>query len=111
MRGAQSVGLLDQCGVCEPRRCAKTPRRNRDGLRRGRISQVRCQLTVTADVLGPRQAYPNAAFTAAVYGEHRQKFGTPEITLHGKRICATGQISDYQGKPEIVSTDPSQLTE
>ena len=25
------------------------------------------------------------------------------------RICVTGQISDYQGKPEIVLTEPGQL--
>jgi hypothetical protein len=55
--------------------------------------------------------YPNATFTAVVYGDHRQKFGTPEVTLRGKRICVTGQIIDYQGKPEIVFTNPSQLTE
>jgi hypothetical protein len=55
--------------------------------------------------------HPNAIFTAAIYGDHRQKFGTPEISLRGKRICVTGQISDYQGKPEIVLTDPGQLAE
>jgi hypothetical protein len=55
--------------------------------------------------------YPNAIFTAVIYGDHRQKFGTPEIALRSKRVCVTGPISDYQGKPEIVLTDPSQLTE
>jgi len=55
--------------------------------------------------------YPNAIFTAVIYGDNRQKFGTPETSLRGKRICVTGPISDYQGKPEIVLTDPSQLTE
>jgi hypothetical protein len=54
--------------------------------------------------------HPNATFTAVIYGENRAKFGTPETSLRGKRICVTGQISDYQGKPEIVLTDPSQLT-
>ena len=48
------------------------------------------------------KAYPNAIFTAVVYGENRAKFGTPETGLRGKHICVTGQISDYQGKPEIV---------
>jgi DNA/RNA endonuclease YhcR with UshA esterase domain len=43
-----------------------------------------------------------------VYGGKRSKFGTPETSLRGKRICVTGQISDYRGKPEIVLTDPSQ---
>jgi hypothetical protein len=55
--------------------------------------------------------HPNAIFTAVVYGENHAKFGTPEISLRGKRICVTGRISNYQGKPEIVLTDPKQLTE
>src|SRR5215472_7679943 len=55
--------------------------------------------------------YPNAIFTAVIYGNNRQKFGTPETSLRGKRICVSGPISDYQGRPEIVLTDPSQLTE
>jgi len=46
----------------------------------------------------------NATFTAVIYGENRAKFGTPEASLVGKRICVTGQISDYQWKPEIVLT-------
>ncbi len=53
--------------------------------------------------------FPNATFTAVIYGDHRGKFGTPETALRGKRVCVTGQISDYQGKPEIVLTEPSQL--
>jgi len=54
---------------------------------------------------------PHAIFTAVIYGDNRSKFGTPETSLRGKRICVTGQISDYQGKPEIVLTDPSQLNQ
>ena len=57
------------------------------------------------------KSYPHAVFTAVIYGDHRSKFGTPETSLRGKRVCATGRISDYHGKPEIVLTDPSQLTQ
>ncbi len=59
--------------------------------------------------LGKR--YPHAIFTAVIYGDNRSKFGTPETSLRGKRICVTGQISDYRGKPEIVLTHPSQLSQ
>lgn len=55
--------------------------------------------------------YPNAPFTAVIFGDDRPKFGTPETSLRGKRICVTGQISDYHGRPEIVLTDPRQLTQ
>jgi hypothetical protein len=60
-------------------------------------------------ILDLGKAYPHAVFTAVIYGDNRSKFGTPETLLRGKRICVTGQISDYRGKPEIVLTDPSQL--
>jgi DNA/RNA endonuclease YhcR with UshA esterase domain len=46
-----------------------------------------------------------------IYGENRAKFGTLETSLLGKRICVTGQISDYRGKPEIVLIKPNQLTQ
>ena len=62
-------------------------------------------------ILDLGKAYPHAVFTAVIYGDNRSKFGTPETLLRGKRICVTGQISDYRGKPEIVLTDPSQLTQ
>src|SRR5215472_4852885 len=55
--------------------------------------------------------YPNAPFTAVIFGSDRPKFGTPETSLRGKRVCVTGQIRDYRGKPEIILSDPSQLTE
>lgn len=54
--------------------------------------------------------YPNAIFTAVIYGENRAKFGTPETSLLRKRICVTGQISNYQGKAETVLTEPSQIS-
>jgi hypothetical protein len=55
--------------------------------------------------------YPNAVFTAVIFGDDRPKFGTPETSLGGKRVCVTGQIRDYRGRREIIVTDPSQLTE
>jgi DNA/RNA endonuclease YhcR with UshA esterase domain len=55
--------------------------------------------------------YPNAVFTAVIFGDDRRKFGTPELSLRRKRICVTGQIRDYRGKPEIIIHEPSQLAE
>jgi hypothetical protein len=60
-------------------------------------------------LLNLRKASPNVVFTTVLYGDNRAKFGTPETSLRGRRICVTGKISDYQGKPEIVLTEPSQL--
>jgi hypothetical protein len=54
--------------------------------------------------------YPNQVFTIMIWGSDRGKFGTPEVQYLGKRLCATGQIQSYKGKPEIVANDPRQLT-
>jgi hypothetical protein len=54
--------------------------------------------------------YPNQVFTILIWGSDRPKFGTPETTLLGKRVYATGAIKEYRGKPEIVATAPRQLT-
>jgi hypothetical protein len=53
--------------------------------------------------------YPNQVFTIMIWGSDRGKFGTPEAQYLGKRLCATGQIQSYKGKPEIVANDPRQL--
>jgi micrococcal nuclease len=57
------------------------------------------------------RAYPNAVFTAVIFGSDREKFGTPEAALRGKRICVTGSIRLYRGRPEIILSDPAQLAE
>jgi hypothetical protein len=56
------------------------------------------------------QAYPNQIFTVVILGSDRPKFGTPERSFLGKRVCATGEILQYRGKPEIIATSPDQLT-
>ncbi len=53
--------------------------------------------------------YPNAIFTALIWGEDRSKFDQPEIRLLEKRICTTGIITQYKGAPEMVLRQPSQL--
>src|SRR5262245_15714297 len=37
--------------------------------------------------------YPNAIFTAVIYGMDRAKFGNPETSLLGKRVCVEGPIT------------------
>ena len=77
----------------------------------GRVRQIRSPWGAQPTLLDLGKSYPHAVFTAVIYGDHRSKFGTPETSLRGKHVCVTGQISDYHGKPEIVLTDPSQLTQ
>jgi len=53
--------------------------------------------------------YPDTTFTALILGNDRPKFGTPEKSVPGKEVCVTGEIRLYNGKPEILLTDPKQL--
>ena len=55
--------------------------------------------------------YPNATFTALIFGSDRAKFGTPEKTAQGKQVCVTGKIRLYDGKPQVILTDPKQLSD
>ncbi len=43
------------------------------------------------------RAYPNQLFTALIWGSDRPKFGDPEVTYSGRRICVTGTIGAYRG--------------
>lgn len=53
--------------------------------------------------------YPNAIFTALIWGDDRPKFDQPEVRLRDKRICTTGTITLYKDVPEIVLREPTQL--
>jgi DNA/RNA endonuclease YhcR with UshA esterase domain len=53
--------------------------------------------------------YAERVFTVLIWGMDRSKFGEPENTYRGKRICVTGKIEDYKGTPEIVASEPSQV--
>ena len=55
--------------------------------------------------------YPDQVFTAVIFGDNRKKFGTPEVSLRGKRVCVSGKIQEKRGLPEIVVSDPKQLTQ
>jgi hypothetical protein len=55
--------------------------------------------------------YPDQVFTAVIFGADRTKFGTPETSLRGKRVCVTGKIQQQHDMPEIILSDPKQLTQ
>ncbi len=57
------------------------------------------------------RAHPNEIFTVLIWGINRAKFASPESRLVGKRVCVTGLIQLYRGKPEIIATDPQQLVD
>ncbi len=56
------------------------------------------------------QPYPRQIFTVVIWGSDRNKFkDPPEAFFKGKRICVTGIIKDYRGKPEIIVRSPDQI--
>ncbi|MDP4148831.1 MAG: S1/P1 nuclease [Bacteroidota bacterium] len=56
-------------------------------------------------------AYPNQKLTIMIKGEDRGKFKVaPETAYANKSICVTGVVTEYRGKPEIIVTDPGQIT-
>jgi hypothetical protein len=54
--------------------------------------------------------YPNQPFSVIIWGKNRARFRNPEETYRNKNICATGRIGSYRGQPEMVISDPTQLT-
>lgn len=55
--------------------------------------------------------HPNQLLTIVIKGEDRSKFkNKPEEDYKQKNVCITGTIINFKGKPEIVVTDPSQIT-
>jgi micrococcal nuclease len=53
--------------------------------------------------------YPDQVFTIVIFGRDRGKFGTPESSLLRKRVCASGTITQYRGRAEMVVSEPAQL--
>ena len=54
--------------------------------------------------------YPKHIFTIVIWGTDRRKFEqAPDQEFRDKRICVTGTITEYKGKPEIVVRNPSQI--
>jgi len=61
-------------------------------------------------LVNPSQSNSNGVLTAVIYGTDRTKFGNPEVTLPGQRVCATGFITYFRQRPEMILSNPSQLS-
>jgi hypothetical protein len=55
------------------------------------------------------EPYPKEVFTILIWGSDREKFGAPEDEYKGLRVCVTGKITSYRGRPEIVATERGQI--
>ena len=55
-------------------------------------------------------SYKNCPFSGVIFADDAKKFG--DLSRYaGQTITLTGRISSYQGKAEIVLSDPSQLSQ
>ena len=61
-------------------------------------------------VVNPNQPDPKGALTAVIYGHERAKFAAPETMLQGQRVCVTGYISFFRGRPEMILSSPRQMS-
>ena len=62
-------------------------------------------------LISPDQPSASRALTAVIYGTDRAKFGgTPEAALQGQRICVTGFVSFFRQRPEMILSDPTQVS-
>ncbi len=55
-------------------------------------------------------AYPSSPFTIVIFGNDRTNFKEkPELFYNNKKVCATGLIKEYNGKPEMILTNESEI--
>ncbi len=55
-------------------------------------------------------AYPNSPLTIIVFAEDRTNFPESLEKLYGnQKVCVTGRIKEYKGKPEIIISKPEEL--
>ena len=53
--------------------------------------------------------YPNHAFTVFIPGKSADKFGNYK-DYEGDTITVSGKIDEHKNKPQIIVTDPSDIT-
>jgi len=77
----------------------------------GKVASTRYAVTTRGKptFLNLDKPYPNQVFTVLIWGENREKFGTPEEKYRDKQVCVTGKITEYRGAPEIVVSDPQSI--
>jgi DNA/RNA endonuclease YhcR with UshA esterase domain len=73
---------------------------------------MRAAVAPVTHIRSLRHAQQEIAVTKIVWiwGGSRAKFGAPEETYRNKNICVTGRIESYRGEPEIIASDPAQLS-
>jgi hypothetical protein len=62
-------------------------------------------------LISPEQPNANRTLIAVIYGTDRAKFGgNPEAVLQGQRLCVTGFVSFFRQRPEMILSNPAQVS-
>ena len=55
--------------------------------------------------------YPNSPFSVVIFGSNRPNFKEkPELYYDNKKVCVTGLIKEYKGKPEMIISKEADIT-
>jgi hypothetical protein len=73
----------------------------------GRVAQV--TIRPRAVFINLEQPYPDSPFTGVIFSRFTNEFTNLPL-LSNRNVEMAGVISNYQGKPEIILTNASQLT-
>jgi hypothetical protein len=77
----------------------------------GRVASTRYAATTRGKptFLNLDKPYPSQILTILIWGENREKFGTPEEKYRDKQVCVTGKITEYRKAPEVVVSEPQNI--
>lgn len=55
--------------------------------------------------------YPKSSLTVIIFAKNLANFKeSPAALYNNKKICVTGKLENYHGKPQIVVTKPDEIT-
>jgi len=76
----------------------------------GKVADAYCHSESNTVFLNFEEAYPEQCFTGVIFSSDLYKFVQhPEDYYLDKTIRIMGEVKNYQGRPEIILEDPSQI--
>ncbi len=76
----------------------------------GKVVDTHRDLKSNTVFLNFEKPYPNQCFTGVIFSSDLYKFvQNPEDYYLGKTVRIMGEVKEYQGRPEIILEEPSQI--
>jgi micrococcal nuclease len=96
---------FDVVGACLARKYL-----GRELIVEGKVVDTHRDLKSNTVFLNFEKAYPNQCFTGVIFSSNLYKFVQyPEDYYLNKTVRIMGKVKEYQGRPEIILEDPSQI--